>query len=253
MTMFRGAILAPCFLAALLLCGCGNNPVSSKSDEPEDISATPRADAEAEEMALYISRQLVAPEALYQRVKTDLLEIRTLFADSGHLPDVAFAMWTPPGQVLLKISTTLLNDSTTAAFHHFDSLNTYFRLESVHTYQYLSQYYKLRFYGLLHAVRLAQAYREVDGILSASAGPTAGDRPNIYPVQHGHSIRYYIREAGGDCPAGCIHSYVHCVDANDEGYTYVGGHYNWSEDEPPDWWPGFLNAWEDYHWLGYND
>lgn len=244
MTTSRGAILVSCLFAILLLCGCADDPVSSSADEPEDISATPRADSEAEEMALYISRQLVAPEALYQRVKTDLHEIRTLFADSGSLADIRFFMYTFPSRVTLTFRPSFLSDSTTAGFRQFDSLNTFLRLQSVSRYR---GWHSLSFDGLLHPFRLVDAYLTIDGIESAHVDVPVGGRSSIYPVQYGRTIRYFISAEGGDCPAGCGYAFVHCVDARGDQYTYVGNYNTWSEDEPPEWWSGYINAWEDFH------
>ena len=128
-----------------------------------DPSLTPRADAEAEEAALWLSGSLVAPEQLYVTLQRDLATIREQFGDSvPELREVGFTPWQPSNEISIKLLPAAYNLYSQGAYHDLDSLNALFRL--VEMKPRFSRWFTLTFEGRYQVNQLARIYREVESL-----------------------------------------------------------------------------------------
>ena len=145
-----------------------------------DITATPKENEEAEELALWLSGSLVAPETLYSRVRADLATIRSTYGDSVPvLMDTTFRpMW-----VVSKLYVSLTYEATEqfllGEYHDLDDLNSQLGLASM-DYN-ASVGLVLRFEGRLNPAKLAEFYRAVPSVVKAKPVDQSGDSTKVYP------------------------------------------------------------------------
>jgi hypothetical protein len=94
-----------------------------------DPSLTPRADAEAEEAALWLSGSLVAPEDLYIALLRDLSRIREQYGDSiPQLREVRYTPWEATNKISIKLLPEAYDQYTRGAYYDLDSLNALFHM-----------------------------------------------------------------------------------------------------------------------------
>ena len=237
-----------------LFMSCGNDDRVSNPPPPDNqstIDDTPRANREAEEAALWLSGELIAPQDLYEAIRDDLDAIRGEFLDS--IPKTAIGFF-PPWVVTEII--VLPDDATWDKIRNhepnvIDSLNTVFRATKLDTLRIGSRYLFgiIAFEGRLHPQRLSEIYQANPGVIIADPNGYVGDWSNIYPWKHDGNMTYLFRLGGGDCPAGCTENefwYFRRVNGTTE---YAGTFVYWDEPEP-DWWDEAKTAF--YQFQGYN-
>ena len=136
--------------------------------ESEDVSVTPRPNQQAEEIALWLSGSLVAPECLYQAVQDGLAGVRQAYGDVvPHVVDLPFK---PPwfvGTVEVQLTAEAVERYERGEYHDLDSLNASLRLNEMRRHTY-NQFW-LVFEGRLNPERLAEIYAEVGSVASAEA------------------------------------------------------------------------------------
>jgi hypothetical protein len=129
-----------------------------------DPGLTPRADAEAEEAALWLSGSLVAPEDLYLTLLRDLSTIREQYGGSvPELRSLRYTPWEPTNQISIKLRPEAYDRYTHGAYHDLDSLNTLFGLVSMEA-RVLDRWFLLTFVGRYEPHELARIYRQVESL-----------------------------------------------------------------------------------------
>jgi hypothetical protein len=218
------------------------------------VSREPLENEEAEWLALYLSRDLVAPPDFYERVKNDLQTIRTGYQDlDPPLMGRFFNYWSP------GILTVLLNDEAAGryeagTFTDLDELNAAFQLDWINDAVFdIGNTLTLHFKGRLHPKRLAEFYESIESLDHVSVthyGCCDGDR--VYPWYAYGKLTYLFREGWGDCPAGCTYERFWYFRTDGEGAVdYVGSYTPPEGDEVPPWWPEAernINAFYDGDW-----
>jgi len=211
---------------------------------PLPLPETPRANREAEDMALALSGELIAPEELYHRVRLDLASIRAAHGDSiAELQEIYFSHrlassfgrpWS--GFCILELTTEARDQIRAGAFHCLDDLNDQLGLAYLDTFPFpWEPEVFLFFWGRLNPLRIGQVYLDQPCVTGSSLPSIVGDGPDLYPHQDGERVSYLFRNAWGDCPSGCIHNefwYFRCQAGRCE---YVGT-WVFGQEPPPGWW-----------------
>jgi hypothetical protein len=134
----------------------------------EDVSVTPRPDQQAEEIALWLSGSLVAPEGLYLVVQEGLASMRQAYGDL--VPDVVDLPFKPPwfvSTVEVWLTAEAVEEYERGEYHDLDSLNVALRLSEMR--QYGRNWFWLVFEGRLNPERLAEIYGDVESVANAEA------------------------------------------------------------------------------------
>lgn len=199
-----------------------------------DTGATPRAQADAEILALEASGEFIAPEPLYQRIVAELAGIRAGFpalAEIGvrpcHLSDSVIVHFTAEGFEQLG------NGTYTA----WDDFNENLALESIEALPSIllpPVPVALHFEGRYNANRVALGYSGLPEIASAEPNGLAGDGPDICLARRGQDHLYIFRDAHGDCPAGCINENFTALSVDPSGNIAEVGEWDGSGG-PPLW------------------
>jgi hypothetical protein len=171
--------------AASPACGQGNRA---------DIAASPRADGEAEMLALLLGDEVAADDALYARLHDDLTRIRAL-EPAVAAPPFQNIWWDAQG---LDVGFDAETHAAVQAgsYHEWDCLNDWYRGEATHVWSHPSGY--LTFAGLLHPVRMAADYAALDGITYAEPGylawPAGGPppTPGLCALIEGAAVDYFF-------------------------------------------------------------
>ena len=241
------------------LASCGNNgkqqsPAAPKPDpvgfgsppswmdsiivDTTMISRNPLENDEAEWLALYLSRDLVAPLDLYERVNHDLQAIRSAYGDLEPPLQGAFREWWAPGILQVGLTDQAVSDYRAGTYTDLDELNRLFQLDRINENSLdRSGWLTLHFRGCLHPARLEEFYSNVGSIEGTSIWWFCCDGDRIYPWYANDKLTYLFREGWGDCPAGCIYSRYWYFRTSDDGSVEYVGSYTPSEDEAePAWW-----------------
>jgi hypothetical protein len=145
-----------------------------------DVRATPKEDQEAEEVALWLSGSLVAPETLYSRVQADLAEIRSTYGGSiPALMSVFFRPWWVVSELQVSLADTAIEQFLQGNYHDLDDLNGQLGLTRME--HYVLNWITLSFQGRLNPAKLAELYERVPSVVEATPVGPPGDSPTIYP------------------------------------------------------------------------
>lgn len=96
--------------------------------DPDDVAATPRADRDAEELALALSGALVAETPLYEAIAADLDTMRTA---EPLLADVHVRCGAPQGFSVWTYSPDLPGGATVGTYRAWDCHNAYYGVTEV--------------------------------------------------------------------------------------------------------------------------
>jgi hypothetical protein len=242
--------LATTVLALIILgAGCSDDPlIPHRTNTPDPLDQTPRPDYEAEVVALALSGELVAPQALYEEVRDGLERLRSLYFDQiPELQVIPFRHCWMPGEVSGMLTEAATAEIRAGIYTEMDSLNAALRLASIDTTSFSFRpnqlYFQLFFEGRLHPQRLSEMYGALPSVEYASPGYVCFDRSGFYAHFLDGAIAYLFRRGWGDCPAGCIFSefwYFRIRGGSDVEYV---GYWDPQSDPPPEWWPEARVSW----------
>lgn len=167
-------------------CGHGN---------PDDLAATPRSAPLKELLAIELSGEIVAPEALYRRVASDTEAMAGLAADAhteGAVPKV------DPSAVALTVGAQTAQAMLDGSYHDWDCLASWYQAQSVREGDPAAGGARriiVSFDGIYDTAQVAQDYRGLPGVAAADPVPVAtgnpGDRPpRLCATEDGDTIRY---------------------------------------------------------------
>lgn len=230
-TALRILSLLACFALA-----CDDDPVADHppGSQPDVVAE----DREADEAALWLSRELTSPAELYQTIHNDLLVIRGAYAESVPKVSVKFRSLWVPSMIILSVDDGLKQKILDGEPTSLDYLNGAMQAIEVDTSRLETPglgWLTIRFAGRKHSQRLAEMYTTVPGVIWADPNHWAGDGPQVYPWRIPDGISYLFRDAFGDCPAGCIYSIFYYF-RRVNGHTEFVGRYEQYVDAEPAWW-----------------
>ncbi len=134
-------------------------PVSYESDPV----ASPAENEEAEAVAAVLSHELLAPQKVYDRIRSDLTAIREQLADSVPAVMIKYQPIMTLGYFSAKISRYVMEDSASQGRRRLDSLNLAFGLDSMCSID--PDWYSLYFGKRYNPVPLMTYYSRVTGML----------------------------------------------------------------------------------------
>ena len=225
---------------------------SPPDEEINPLDLTPRENAEAEEAALWLSNEIVAPQDLYEKVLKGFNLLRGKYADSIPEVNIPFKFPTGTNGILMGIDSLAAGLIRSGIYDAWDSLNAYYRSFQIDTsdWSYGNSfifYVTISFEGRLNTYRLCDLYEKLPGVIWASAGGYVGDWPCTYPwIDSTVNLTFLVRNAWGDCPAGCIMSHYYYFKMKSGDIDYIG---DWEFSyplSPPEWWDEAKVAFETY-------
>ena len=145
MTYLRRLIFVGLLAAICVSCGDTEQSVMPVNSEPEFgfpppwmdtvivdtslVSRAPFGNEEAEWMALYLSRDLMAPAAIYDRLVRDLERIREDYGDLVPPLTGEFRNYWSPGTISVGLTDEAAERYNAGAYTDLDELNELFRLD----------------------------------------------------------------------------------------------------------------------------
>ena len=215
-------------------------------------TTTPRDSQEAEEAALWLSGELLAPQGLYETIRDDLAAIRGEYLDSIPKVSIEFVPRWITSQVIVTFTDDARDRFLAREPNDVDSLNAVFHATHLDTFRLkgASPHHTLiDFAGRQNSKRLAEFYDAQDDVIWGETNSWIGDWSNVYPWRRGSMMTYLFRHGEGDCPAGCIDNQFWYFRRIAGATEYVGTYTQWIDPEP-DWWDEAKTAFENYRW-GY--
>lgn len=167
---------------------------------------------EAEILALEYSGDLIASETLCKKIENDLAIIRRNYPQIksiGHLP-----RWLP-GQILILLKPEKWESFKNNTYQELNDLNQQYDLKEARIITESIYCILLTFSLNYHPERLAEIYKQLDGINSAEANGIMGDGDKIY-IQGSGPDTYIFRAGWGDCPSGCIYEHLWEIHIDNE-------------------------------------
>jgi hypothetical protein len=215
----------------------------SKVDKP----ITPKENREAEEAALWLSGELYAPDALYKTIKNGLAAIRQTYLDSIPNLTIEFQAWWIPSKIGIHVTEEVRRMILQGLPNPVDSLNRIFGATRMDTFRLnVGVFTIVYFEGRLHPLRLAEIYKELDGVTKAYRDAWWGDYSNVYPWSVDNKMTYLFRWGYGDCPCGCACSQFWYFRRCDGATEYLGTFGTCPRMEEPDWWDEAKAAYEQF-------
>ena len=210
---------------------------------PAAIAKTPRPNKAAELLALEVSGEFVAPDALYERIRDDLEQIVAIDSDLARIrpktPD-------DPTGVSLLLDEQAFDAHQRGDYHEWDCLNAAYggRIVSTGT---LIPSVNLDFGGRYFDVdRLMNEYARLSGVVSTSPDAFLGGGSDICLEVGGDTHLYVFVQGWGDCPVGCTgHRFTGYRVTPGEPPTALGSFLSGTPEGGTDPFPDMTPAWYD--------
>lgn len=151
--------------------GCTGAPWGGCSDP----SLTPRENVEAEEVAIWLSEGLVAPQQLYDKVLSDLAIIRSRYGPAiPELNTIQFTPYLESDRIIVEVTPEAAAQFERGEYHDLDSLNEHFKLCNMYPEKCCQPRLHLEFDARYDTKVLAQAYEQVPSVIGAEPGRAFG-------------------------------------------------------------------------------
>jgi len=174
--------------------GCGQGTV-------EQLQSTPRADEEAEQLALLLGGDLIASNADYARVRADLATIRAarpVLADFHFLPNHS------PHDLLFTVDADTWLQMKAGQYHAWDCVNAWYGVRTEVFSQFPVGALELR--GVVDLERVMVDFRSLPGLksLELDAGGIGIDPPPplrvVCAIARGDVYHYFFDDTGRSVP-----------------------------------------------------
>jgi len=232
------------FISVLAFLSCERSvepePPDPLKDLKEQLSHSPRADREAELMALWLGGEVVAHDTLYEKLKNAAALVRNTFRDIvPYLDSMEFGYYYRDSYLEILMSPDSVEALHSGTYHEWDQLNELYRIADIDT-TLLSQnrVVVLTFEGRLSPLFLGSLYMKLRGTGWMILSPIRfGDYGNFYPWITDDGCRFLLRKAWRDCNVECRANHFWYFGVTESGAEYYGDVLE--EDYPaqwPDWW-----------------
>ncbi|HUO86064.1 MAG TPA: hypothetical protein VM617_01630 [Thermoanaerobaculia bacterium] len=174
---------------------CGLAPSCGQGTTAE-IAATPRADRDAELIALFLGGGLTAPQDLYERVQDDLAALRAAYPDE--LADVPFAPRHDARSLLLGVPPPVAAAIADETYDEWDCLNDWYRAEDAGLLT--SWLARVRLDGVFDTERIAAEYAQLPGVETATVDSLIRVAPHeeyLCALGQGETIHYFADVGDG--------------------------------------------------------
>jgi hypothetical protein len=205
-------------------------------------------DQEAEELALWLSGDVIAPRLLYDRVKSDLAQIRAKWGDSlPVLRDIHYLFPAETGWLTVEVQDTTKKLILSGQYHDFDGLNNLYGLSSVEQPQYSSRFLTFHFTGRLNPCYLAPLYDSLSGFCFVGLnGRFTFSGQSIRACRDGDSILYIFEESYCGGFFGCKPYRYFVFRSLPGNLLFVGQQLDHADSTSrPDWWPAVVGCLND--------
>jgi hypothetical protein len=236
---------------------CDEKSFNPRVPEGPDFSLTPRADGEAELVALQLTGDLLAPTDIYNLAKKELKIIRETWRDSIVHVNMVFEPYWRESYIRVRVNAETFDSMVAGKYHYWDSLNSYFPLDSIILSSNpvigawsANMYFK----GRLNSCSLIDEYAGLPFVKSIDTDYKWIDHPVLLPVRVNSVNKYFFRFAYGDCYNGCIYNEFHYFTVENDSAIYHGVFIPYPVTQPrPPWADTARQALQDYfsnmcHW-----
>lgn len=234
-------------LLALALNQCSDKQPTKPTIDWRDTLTyveTPTDDYEAETAAYALSGTRLAPKYLFDKIHTELEIIRSQH-DTASGVSVIHSPNSVHSFLVLLFDRVVTDSIRSGEYHSWDSLNNLYNLD---TFEIRRGYVYMQFEGFQNPVALVNLYKDLPGLWYVGESGRIGDWPVLLLAKEGETVKYFFREAWGDCPAGCIYSRFSYFTVTDSLATFHGSYQPRNNDDSlsPVWADTALQALEDY-------
>jgi hypothetical protein len=185
-------------------------PCRSDVPSPEQIAATPRPFPNLEQLALKLSKGIVADQLVYDRVVRDVTSIHEQAPD---VRDIGYFPADDGRSLILSLDAATLADlqaNLDTPGRPWSCLNDTYVLVRFLFGDAKLPYAVLTLKGIYDLQQVAAQYAKIPGVASAEPDIGGGDGSTICLTQDGETWHYVFDRASGDCLAGCIdHEFTH--------------------------------------------
>jgi hypothetical protein len=235
---------------AIFVFGCEEKAFNPAAPKGPDFSLTPMENEEAELAAIYLSGKIIAPVPLYVQFQNEVALIRNTWEDSIYHTDIRFKTNFLVSEILIITSWAVYDSMKLGNYHHWDSLNSYYRFDSILFRYDFSPIVSIYFKGRLNPNIISKEYSGLPGIQSAEPNRWVTEFPVILPIEFGNTIKYFFNYAHEDCFDGCDYFDVfYYTVSNDSAYYHGSYSFNVWEIPPPEpsWFDTARIAYQEYH------
>jgi hypothetical protein len=238
-------LAATLIFISMLMIGCDGTTkpeeVDPLADLKQRLAQSPYENEEAELMALFLSGEIVAPEALYIRLCDALTRLRGAYSDSiPCLDSISYRHKFHTSHIDLWMLDDAVERIRDGTYSDWDSLNVLYRVTSIDTSLLsLGQYHvvALAFEGRLNATLLKEYYEDLAGVYDVTRWSYLfPDGPNIYPWITDTGFTFLLRSTNAFCPSGCGLGHVWYFKELDQRPVLIGDHVQDGQTDWPDWW-----------------
>ncbi len=199
-----------------------------------EILATPRADTNIEALAISMTGTLTAPQAVYDRLVTDIDAIRTMMTTIA--PGVSAISYRPPDdmqRMMMGFDSASLAAVQAGTYTDWDCPNQWYEMQQVDA---SSSYVLVEFEGIYNIPMLAAEYATFPGVQYAERNGMMGGGPTICGTIDGDTWHILMVNGYGDCPSGCINRDYYYFTTTSTTAPVAGGEWsNSSGTTAPAW------------------
>jgi hypothetical protein len=169
---------------------------------PAEIALSPRADVEAEMLALEATGVLVAPTSVYDRIVSDLKAIRAGYPQVAGIQ--AMPSWAPH-DLLVGMDEGGLAAVQASSYIDWKCPNELYGVKSIDVH---SSFVILELKGRFFIPLLEGEYASLPHVTYAEPNSVLGDGNDVCVSLDSATYSYIFDAGSGDCEAGCInHTY----------------------------------------------
>ena len=179
---------------------------------PAQIASTPRSNATLELLALTLTKEVVAPQSIYDRVTRDVAKIKM---QNSSLSNITYRPGHDGKTLLLQTTPKTTGEIKNGTYTAWDCLNQHYVYQS-HDVLSFGNNVELELEGRYNMSTVGSDYAALPGIKAAEPNRSIGDGSTICADRNGDIYHYVFVQGWGDCPAGCIHHnyWYYTVDAS---------------------------------------
>lgn len=212
---------------------------------------------DAEEIAMWLAREVTAPEPLLDRIQGDLVRLRTApGADQTALASIPFFPDWIESRISMSVDSLVYDSMQAGLYHAWDEFNATFGaigIDFEHYYPGSSFFVFVHFAGIKNSVVLAELYATLPGVHGSWASHRiylGGNPPQnmIYPLIRDDTITYLFRMSWDFKGIWGRNRFWYAATLPDT--AWIAGDWDHKVNpETPSWWPqaqeNLERYWED--------
>jgi hypothetical protein len=212
-------------------------PCPTPLGSPEELAATPRADADAERLALSLEpERITASQAAYERLASDLAAIHTL---APALADIRYRSGYSDREIYLALTDIGAQSHAADEYSAWDCLNQAYRVIPPGVNDVFGRSsMSIELGGIFNVALVAALYAELPEVTTAQPTGLVGGGSTVCVARAGDHYEYAVDRASGDCPSGCTEHEVHRFASDAAGQVSALDVWDSLSGEPAPAWVG---------------